>query len=115
VDGRLVAVEQLGRTRFVAGRVVAVERLGLASLAAAELDGERVLVPVTMSGPWAAIGRAVTVEVPLQAMTDLRAERFGPQVRLRWQWPRWAQDERVAWRVGTPPASPLDPEAQSLD
>jgi|GEM_PF-6935837 len=122
VAGRVATADDGGRDRRcgvfevdVAGQVVAVERAGRARVAAADLDGERVLVPVTVLGAWAAIGEASTIDVPLQAVTGLHAERFGPQVRLRWQWPRWAQDARVLWRVGTPLTSHLDREAAAMD
>jgi hypothetical protein len=122
VAGRVVAAERAGRDRHcvafevdVSGRVVAVEQAGRARVAATDLDGERVLIPVTVLGAWAAIGQASTIDVPLQPVTGLRAERFGPQVQLRWQWPRWAQDARVLWRIGTPLTSHLDCEASAMD
>lgn len=118
--GRAVAVEDLhyrggspgGFEVDDTGRVVPV---GRARVAVADLDGERVLIPVTISGEWAAIGQAITIDVPLRVVTGLHAERFGPQVRLRWQWPQWAHDARVVWRAGTPPTSPQDPEASIVD
>lgn len=119
IAGRVVAVERARHCQVfevdAAGRAVAVERAGRARVAAADLDGERVLIPVTVSGGWAAIGQASTIDVPLQAVTGLRAERFGPQVWLRWQWPRWAQDARVWWRVGNPLAGHHDREASAMD
>jgi hypothetical protein len=97
------------------GRVVAHAGSSPARIDLADLAGERVLVPVMVSGAWAAVGDAVTVEVPLRPVTDLRAEQFGPQVRLLWRWPAWAHDARVVWRAGAEPEGPIDPLASWLD
>ncbi|QFZ18629.1 hypothetical protein [Saccharothrix syringae] len=99
----------------VAGRVVAVSDTGRASVPLAALAGQRVLVPVTVSGPLAAIGPATRVAPPLEPVTGLHARRFGPQVVLSWQWPMWATDARVLWRVDGPPTGPLDPQATAVE
>lgn len=99
----------------VAGRVVAVSDTGRASVPLADLAGQRVLVPVTVSGLLAAIGPAARIAPPLEPVTGLRARRFGPQVVLSWQWPMWATDARVVWRVDGPPTGPLDPQATAVE
>ncbi|MGX7828968.1 hypothetical protein ACTG9Q_28165 [Actinokineospora sp. 24-640] len=99
----------------VAGRVVAVSDTGLASVPLADLAGQRVLVPVTVSGPLAAIGPATRVAPPLEPVTGLHARQFGPQVVLTWQWPMWATDVRVVWRADRPPTGPLDPQATVVE
>ncbi|MGM1058715.1 hypothetical protein [Saccharothrix sp. Mg75] len=99
----------------VAGRVVAVSDTGRASVPLADLAGQRVLVPVTVSGPLAAIGPATRVTATLEPVTGLHARRFGPQVVLTWQWPMWATDVRVVWRVDGPPTGPLDPQATAVE
>lgn len=99
----------------VAGRVVAVSDTGRASVPVADLAGQRVLVPVTVSGPLAAIGPATRVTAPLEPVSGLHARRFGPQVVLSWQWPMWATDARVVWRVDGPPTGPLDPQATVVE
>ncbi len=99
----------------VAGRVVAVSDTGRASVPLADLAGQRVLVPVAVSGPLAAIGPATRVAPPLEPVVGLHARRFGPQVVLSWQWPMWATDVRVVWRVDGPPTGPLDPQATAVE
>ncbi|XVS61723.1 hypothetical protein ACQPYE_25910 [Actinosynnema sp. CA-299493] len=99
----------------VAGRVVAVSDTGRASVPLADLAGQRVLVPVSVSGPLAAIGPATRVAPPLEPVSGLHARRFGPQVVLSWQWPMWATDVRVVWRVDGPPTGPLDPQATVVE
>jgi hypothetical protein len=99
----------------VAGRVVAVSDTGRASVPLADLAGQRVLVPVSVSGPLAAIGPATRVAPPLEPVSGLHARRFGPQVVLTWQWPMWATDVRVVWRLDGPPTGPLDPQATAIE
>ncbi|CCH29497.1 hypothetical protein ABZ816_15885 [Actinosynnema sp. NPDC047251] len=99
----------------VTGRVVAVSDTGRASVPLADLAGQRVLVPVAVSGPLAAIGPATRVTPPLEPVIGLHARRFGPQVVLSWQWPMWATDVRVVWRVDGPPTGPLDPQATVVE
>ncbi|UVS80567.1 hypothetical protein [Actinokineospora sp. UTMC 2448] len=99
----------------IAGRVVAVSDTGRALVPLADLAGQRVLVPATVSGPLAAIGPATRVAPPLEAVSGLHARRFGPQVVLTWQWPMWATDVRVVWRADEPPTGPLDPQANAVE
>lgn len=96
-----------------AGPVVVRSWTGRARVAAAELAGGRTLVPVSVSGQTAAIGPAAVLDIPLEPVADLRAVRFGPQVRLFWHWSFWAHEALVVWRHGTPPTGPTDPAAYS--
>jgi len=95
------------------GPVVVESWTGRARVAAAELAGGRTLVPVTVSGPVAAIGHAAVVDVSREPVADLQAVRFGTQVLLLWRWPFWAQEALVVWRHGAPPTGPTDPAAAS--
>jgi hypothetical protein len=97
-----------------AGPVVVTSRTGRARVAAAELAGGRMLVPVTVSGQVAAIGPAAVLDITLEPVADLRAVRFGPLVQLLWRWPFWAHDALVVWRYGAPLAGPTDPAASRL-
>jgi hypothetical protein len=97
-----------------ATRLVAASRSGRTRVTADDLAGQQTLVPVTVSGALAAIGPAVVIDIPLEPVTELRAVRFGPQVRLLWHWPMWAREVLVVWRHGAPPTGPTDPAASRL-
>jgi hypothetical protein len=81
--------------------------------ARAPSDGQRHwLVPVTVLASLAAIGNPVELNLSLPPISDLRAERLGTAVRLTWEWPAHAGDVRVAWKQGSRPTGPEDPDAQ---
>lgn len=104
----------LARTDIL-GPVVGLATASPARIDLADLAGERVLVPVTVRGAWAAVGDAVTLDLPLAPVTGLHAEQIGPQVRLCWEWPEWAHDARVVWRADAEPEGPTDPLAAVFD
>ncbi|NKE60345.1 hypothetical protein FXN61_27540 [Lentzea sp. PSKA42] len=71
-------------------------------------------MPVTVSGPIAAIGRAAVLDLSSEHVAGLQVVRLGPQVQLSWHWPPWSHDVLVVWRHGTPPAGPDDPAASRM-
>ncbi|MGK3206606.1 hypothetical protein [Amycolatopsis sp. MEPSY49] len=84
----------------------------------AEFDASarrRKLVPVTVLGDLAAIGTSCVVDVRHGTVRSMRATRFGPTVRLTWEWPAGATSARVVWRTGKKPTGPTDPDAAKLD
>ncbi|HEU0088125.1 MAG TPA: hypothetical protein VFQ77_10825, partial [Pseudonocardiaceae bacterium] len=82
--------------------------------AAVPADGRRHwLLPLTIVENVAAVGHPVEYDSRLPLVTDLRAERLGPQVRLTWRWPPRAVEVRVSAKAGGPPTGPDDPEASS--
>lgn len=79
------------------------------------VDGRRRwIVPVTVSGELAAVGRPVEHDRRLPPVIGLRAVRQGHQVRLMWEWPTRAGDARVLVRNGQPVAGPTDAEASAI-
>lgn len=77
--------------------------------------GRHTVVPVTVLGDLAAIGAPVEVDARQGPVTGLRTCRFGPTVRLTWEWPEGATAARVVWRASAEPTGPTDPEASTLD
>ena len=75
----------------------------------------RTLLPVTVLGDLAAIGTPCAVDVRHAAVRSLRVHRFGPTVRLTWEWPSGATSARVVWRTRTKPTGAADPDASKLD
>ena len=77
-------------------------------------DGRRHwLLPLTIVENVAAVGNPVEYDSRLPAVTDLRAERLGSQVRLTWRWPPHAVEVRVSSKPGGAPTGPDDPDAMS--
>lgn len=73
------------------------------------------VVPVTVLGELAAIGRACAVDARLSRVRALRALRLGSTVRLTWEWPAGVGEVRVVWRTADKPTGPTDPNASSAD
>ncbi|MGW5054997.1 hypothetical protein [Actinokineospora sp. NPDC004072] len=96
------------------GPLLAASRTGRARVDAADLALGRTFVPVTVSGPLAAIGTAAVLDISPARVDGLRATRFGPEVRLTWHWPAWAHDALVVWRPGAPPDGPADAAARRM-
>lgn len=96
----------------LAGPLVATSLTGQARVPAAQAG--RTLVPVTVSGLFAAIGPPAVVDISLEAVTGLQVVRLGPQVQLSWHWPVWSDEVLIVWRHGTPPTGPTDPDAHRL-
>lgn len=81
---------------------------------AAPQDGRRHwLLPLTVTENAAAAGNPVEYDSRLPAISDLRAEQRGAQVRLTWRWPPHAVEVQVSTKVTGPPAGPDDPDATS--
>jgi len=75
-------------------------------------DGRRRwVVPLTVAGELAVVGRAVEHDRRLPPVTGLRAVRQGHQVRLSWEWPPRAGEVRVLVREGSPLDGPADGSA----
>jgi len=75
-------------------------------------DGRRHwLLPLTVIDGLAVVGNPVEYDSRLPAITDLRAERLGGQIRLTWCWPPRVSEVLVIGRAGVPPTGPDDPSA----
>ena len=102
----LRADARLGEPATLLGRDPAGVRVELPT------DGRRRwVVPVTVAGNLAAVGRAVEHDRRLPAVTGLRAVRQGDEVRLTWEWPPRAGEARVLSRAGHRVTGPTDPQA----
>lgn len=72
-------------------------------------DGRRRwVVPLTVAGELAVVGRAVEHDRRLPPVTGLRAVRQGHQVRLTWEWPAGVGEVRVLVRGDAPLDGPVD-------
>ncbi|MCP2246905.1 hypothetical protein [Lentzea aerocolonigenes] len=79
-------------------------------------QGKRLtLVPVTILGELAAIGRSCEVDARHSSVRGLRADRLGSTVRLTWEWPAGVSAARVVWRKSVRPTAPTDPESSCED
>jgi len=75
-------------------------------------DGRRHwLLPLTVVDGMAVVGVAVEYDSRLPAVSDLRAERMGNQIRLTWRWPSRVSEVLLLTRSGRPPTGPDDADA----
>jgi hypothetical protein len=98
---------RLGR----APRLIGTRRDGQLRMALPE-DGRRHwLLPLTIVDSVVVAGVAAEYDSRLPAVAELRADRLGNQVQLRWRWPPRASEVLLLSRTGTPPTGPDDPAA----
>ncbi|KOV90039.1 hypothetical protein [Nocardia sp. NRRL S-836] len=75
----------------------------------------RTIVPVTVLGDLAAIGKPCDLDPRQSSVRSLRADRFGSTVRLTWEWPAGATGARIVWRADGKPHGPTDTAAAHVD
>jgi hypothetical protein len=69
---------------------------GTTSMTVPVPQGRMVLTAFVVSGNQARVGASLTLSL-VEPVTDLRTERFGGQLRLRWAWPDGANLARITW------------------